>query len=69
MTDPTKEPRCIKCGRSPVEIPEYRDVAADDGVHPNDYVRSEEGTYNPASGHFFCTECYIEVGMPLGVAP
>jgi hypothetical protein len=32
-------------------------------------VREEEGTYNPANGHFLCTHCYIAAGMPSLSAP
>jgi hypothetical protein len=30
------------------------------------YVIQEEGTYNPANGHFLCTYCYIKNGQPTG---
>lgn len=29
-----------------------------------DYIVSDEGTYDPSSGFFLCTHCYIAVGMP-----
>lgn len=29
-----------------------------------DYIRDEEGTYNPANGHFLCDSCYIAAGQP-----
>lgn len=31
-----------------------------------EYVMTEEGTYNPLNGHFTCTKCYIKIGMPSG---
>jgi hypothetical protein len=31
---------------------------------PEQYVRSEEGTFNLKNGHFACTACYINIGMP-----
>jgi hypothetical protein len=73
-------PRCKRCLKNPEQIPEYtamvRDeaaMAAEEGKPPPfanawDYVRREEGTYNPETGKFWCTECYIKVGMPLGTA-
>ncbi len=70
MTPITTGPRCVRCMRTPEEIPEYvmladveryRDAAA--------AVELEEGTYNPATEGFYCTECYVAVGQPLGVAP
>lgn len=60
MTTPT----CTGCGQSPDQISEYIDAAHDEGVTPDDYVRTDEGTYNPTNGHFLCTDCYIAAGMP-----
>ena len=28
------------------------------------WVRQDEGTWNPAAGLFCCTRCYIQIGMP-----
>lgn len=38
------------------------------GYHKDreDYIRQEEGTYNPENGHFLCDSCYIGAGMPVG---
>lgn len=33
------------------------------------YVLDEEGTYNRITDHFYCDDCYIKLGQPLGVAP
>lgn len=57
-------PMCRYCLKSPSEIEEYIEAAKDCDMTPTDYVRSEEGTYNPANGHFACTDCYIAIGMP-----
>ena len=60
-------PRCIRCGKAPEEIEEYQPGQAweeGDFESPSDYVRQEEGTYNPKTERFACTECYIEMGMP-----
>ena len=59
---------CQGCGKRPEELSEYvnNPESMDD---PLAYVRENEGTYNPANGHFWCTACYIEAGMPLGVCP
>jgi hypothetical protein len=35
---------------------------------PDRYVQAEEGTLNPQNGHFLCTSCYIEAGMPSSPA-
>ena len=60
---------CIGCHKEPNEIPEYVSMAKIERLTPGEYVREQEGTYNPNNGHFWCTECYIREGMPLGVAP
>jgi len=56
--------RCIGCARSPEDIPEYVAAAQAEGMTPSDYVAEEEGTYNPRTGLFACTECYLRMGMP-----
>jgi hypothetical protein len=55
---------CIGCGKHPHEIEEYVEAAKEEKMTPDDYVRQEEGTYNPKNGHFACTTCYIKMGMP-----
>lgn len=62
-------PRCIECNRYPDQIEEYAYHNTQSGLEPDDYVKQEEGTYNRSNGHFWCTECYIKIGMPLGIAP
>ena len=59
---------CRKCGRWPHEIDEYVDFAREEGITPEEYVKQEEGTFNELTGEFYCTDCYIAVGMPLGKA-
>lgn len=68
-TDNKIKPRCIGCNKNADELDEYIEIAKEEDMEVDDYVKSEEGTYNPSNGHFYCTSCYIEVGMPLGVAP
>lgn len=63
-------PVCAGCGRHPKDIPEYIErMMAEGFASPDEAVRQEEGTYNPDTDRFWCTECYIRVGMPLGKAP
>lgn len=62
-------PICVGCSKKPNEISEYVDIAAMTGESPNDYVRKHEGTFNQNNQHFYCTDCYIKAGMPLGKAP
>jgi hypothetical protein len=59
------KPICIGCNKHPDELSEYVDAAWENGFSsPAEYVQREEGTYNPSNGHFLCTGCYIEAGMP-----
>ena len=63
---------CAVCCKTPEEIEEYITGAEDyyDGsITPEEYVIREEGTYNRESGKFYCTRCYIMIGMPNGKAP
>ena len=46
------------CERSPSDIPEYVEAAKEEDVTPDQYVVDNEGTFNPKSGHFACTDCY-----------
>lgn len=63
------KPLCIGCGKNPDQIGEYIDAAAEENMTPDEYVRHEEGTYNPVNGHFACTNCYIDMGMPAKPYP
>lgn len=57
-------PICVGCHKHPSEIDEYVEGAADEEITPDEYARTEEGTYNAENGHFLCTSCYIKAGMP-----
>lgn len=58
------QPVCVGCNNIPSQIEEYVDMAEAAGLSPDDFVRQEEGTYNPENGHFACTDCYIRMGQP-----
>lgn len=60
---------CLCCGRKPADIKEYIVEAEVEGVSPDEFVWENEGTLNHVTGCFFCTECYIERGQPLGTPP
>lgn len=60
----TNSPLCIGCNKTPDQIEEYVEAAADEDMTPSEYVRKEEGTYNRANGHFACTDCYVALGCP-----
>ena len=72
MTTETKQlpkPICHYCKKHPAEIDEYIEAAEVEEITPDDYVRAEEGTYNPETGNFACTACYIDIGMPANPWP
>jgi hypothetical protein len=58
------QPVCNGCGKTPEELEEYSAELTGSTLTPTQYVRVEEGTYNPRNGHFLCTACYIKAGMP-----
>ncbi len=60
--------KCKICGRTPDEILEYIKAANEENTMPTKYVKMYEGTFNPRTGEFYCTECYIKIKMPLGTA-
>jgi hypothetical protein len=55
---------CVGCLKRPSDLEEYAQLAAEEGMTPDEYVRSEEGTFNVKNGHFLCTDCYVKAGMP-----
>lgn len=57
MAEPIK-PLCTGCNKTPDQIPEYVDEARESETTPDAYVRTEEGTYNSANGHFLF-ECVV----------
>ena len=56
-------PRCFRCQREPGDIPEYVDAAEAEHWTADAIARSD-GTFNAATNHFCCTDCYIALGMP-----
>ena len=60
--------QCKICGKEPKEISEYCELAEEDCMTPDNWVAKEEGTFNFETGKFYCTECYVKIGMPLGTA-
>lgn len=60
--------KCKVCGKTPDKINEYVECARHCNSTPKEFVMHEEGTYNPVTGLFYCTDCYIKVGMPYGIA-
>lgn len=62
--NPERSPLCTGCNKRPDEIEEYVEIAKVESMSADDYVREEEGTYNRLNGHFLCTVCYVNAGMP-----
>lgn len=63
------EPYCFRCGKPASSFSEYSDDWIDSETSFTsraDYVRQEEGTYNPDTNRFACDACYIAIGMPAG---
>lgn len=63
------EPYCFRCGKPASSFSEYSDSWIDSQTSFTsraDYVRQEEGTYNPETNRFACDVCYIAIGMPTG---
>lgn len=61
------EPYCFRCGKPASSFSEYASNLEECQSYA-DYVREEEGTYNPHTNRFACDACYIAIGMPAGPA-
>jgi len=60
-------PICVGCNQRPQDLPEYVSVwelEREDYENVDEWVIVNEGTLNPENGHFLCTDCYINAGMP-----
>ncbi len=58
------EPVCPYCGKSPDQLDEYVDMGRENKMSPSAFVAMFEGTFNRENGHFACTPCYVDIGMP-----
>lgn len=58
------EPTCGACRRKPSQIAEYIDAAGQEEMSETMYVVHNEGTFNPKTNRFLCTEDYVRAGMP-----
>lgn len=59
---------CLECGLTPEQLTEYIFAARSEETTPEQFVLENEGTFNPETQKFWCTSCYIKIGMPLGLA-
>lgn len=64
--NPLPQPICNGCGKKPEELACYNPADLGFDGSATEYVRQEEGTYNPMNGHFLCDTCYIKEGQPVG---
>lgn len=56
---------CLGCGFRPQELKEYIVEGQINSCTPEEFVAQEEGTYDPETGTFLCTNCYLKAGAPL----
>ncbi len=56
--------KCFGCGRIPDEIFEYREMADFNDCTSEQIVVDEEGTFDPETKYFTCTDCYFDFGLP-----
>ena len=59
---------CKICKKSASEISEYVCEAKKNKMDVDDYIEEEEGTLNFKTKQFYCTNCYVKIGMPIGIA-
>lgn len=63
-------PRCAGCGMDPNDDRELQLHACSEGYgDARAFIRHEDGTFNKETWRFWCDDCYIKAGEPLGVAP
>lgn len=60
---PDGPPVCMKCKRTPREIPDLVFEAGVEEETPEDYAK-QDGTYVAEFNMFVCNVCYIAIGMP-----
>jgi hypothetical protein len=66
MSDDEAEPAvviCAGCKKAPEKISDVRESAEVERMSPRDWVVKLDPTYNKRSGHFMCTDCYMERGI------
>lgn len=60
--------KCKVCKKEPKEILSVVMYAKEEGMSPEEFIQECDGTYNSRTKEFYCNNCYIKVGMPLGTA-
>lgn len=59
-------PYCPGCKKQAPEIASVQQFATEFGMSPEEFVRVEEGTYNPGNEHFLCDDCFIRIEIAAG---
>jgi hypothetical protein len=54
---------CAGCNKTPDKIADVREAAEAERMSPADWVATLDPTYNKRTGHFMCTDCYMEAGI------
>lgn len=62
------DPRCVRCNRHPADVPDVVLAALQNGMHPAEFTREGDGSFNKHDNVFWCIECYIALDMPVGKA-
>jgi hypothetical protein len=60
--------KCAGCHHEPHQLSEFIFAAKDENMTPEEYIKTEEATFNVDNNLFYCTACYIKAGMPIGKA-
>lgn len=56
------------CKREAKDIPSVVQFAQENAMTPEEFIKAEEGTYNPVTGHFLCDPCFlVEESMHAGL--
>lgn len=55
---------CFLCAKYPSELSVYTELAEEENMDVDEWVKQNEGTFNPENNRFACDVCYIQIGMP-----
>jgi hypothetical protein len=59
-------PYCPGCQRQAYAIESIQHFALLNETTAEEFVRQEEGTYNPSNEHFLCDDCFIRIETASG---
>jgi len=55
--------KCKVCGKQPHEIEDCVSYAEEYEIAPEEFVRQNNGTYDPKTETFYCMDCFVRTGM------